>query len=238
MIKFTNLNQETPYLSFKKKYDDALNANQKNIEAICFSSYSKKLKEVNARFVNLKFIADKNFIFFSNYNSQKSQDFKEHNQISALVYWNSTNTQIRMKATIERSPKEFNESYFSKRSEQKNALSISSNQSEFIDSYENVKEKYLKYKKKYLCEKEKRNSLIYNINQSLLKDGKNRRDSSMFHKTTEEIKKRVSTEKLDIKDLISNPTEASVACPPPEAQGKPANSNLTSQIADILFHFG
>tara|TARA_B100001063_G_C16640672_1_gene490650 strand:+ start:43 stop:639 length:597 start_codon:yes stop_codon:yes gene_type:complete len=144
MIKFTNLNQEIPYLIFKKKYDDALNANQKNIEAISISSYSKKLKEVNARFVNLKFIVDKNFIFFSNYNSPKSQDFKEHNQITALVYWNSINTQIRMKATIERSPKEFNESYFSKRSEQKNALSISSNQSEFIDSYESVKEKYLK----------------------------------------------------------------------------------------------
>ena len=144
MIKFTKLNQETPYLNFKKKYDDALNANQKNIEAISISSYSKKLKEVNARFVNLKFIADKNFIFFSNYNSPKSYDFKEHNQITALVYWNSTNTQIRMKAMIERTPKEFNESYFLKRSEQKNALSISSNQSEFIDSYESVKEKYLK----------------------------------------------------------------------------------------------
>ena len=144
MIKFTNLNQEIPYLIFKKKYDYALNSNQKNIEAISISSYSKKLKEVNARFVNLKFIVDKNFIFFSNYNSPKSQDFKEHNQITALVYWNSINTQIRMKATIERSPKEFNESYFSKRSEQKNALSISSNQSEFIDSYESVKEKYLK----------------------------------------------------------------------------------------------
>lgn len=144
MIEFTNLNQEIPYLSFKKKYDDALNANQKNIEAISISSYSKKLKEVNARFVNLKFIADKNFIFFSNYNSPKSQDFKEHNQITALVFWNSINTQVRMKATIERSPKEFNESYFLKRSEQKNALSISSNQSEYIDSYESVKEKYLK----------------------------------------------------------------------------------------------
>jgi pyridoxamine 5'-phosphate oxidase len=144
MIKFTNLNQEIPYLNFKKKYDDALKANQKNIEAISISSYSKKLKEVNARFVNLKFIIDKNFIFFSNYNSPKSHDFKEHNQITALVYWNNTNTQIRMKATIERSSKEFNESYFLKRSEQKNALSISSNQSEYIDSYESVKEKYLK----------------------------------------------------------------------------------------------
>jgi len=144
MIEFTNLNQEVPYLNFKKKYDDAINANQKNIEAISISSYSKKLKEVNARFVNLKFIIDENFIFFSNYNSAKSHDFKEHNQITALVYWNSTNTQIRMKAKIEKSSKEFNKNYFSKRSAQKNALAISSNQSELIDSYESVKEKYKK----------------------------------------------------------------------------------------------
>ncbi len=144
MIEFTNLNQEVPYLIFKKKYDDAVNANQKNIEAISISSYSKKFKEVNARFVNLKFIIDKNFIFFSNYNSPKSHDFKEHNQITALVYWNSTNTQIRMKAEIEKSSKEFNKNYFSKRSAQKNALAISSNQSEPIDSYESVKEKHKK----------------------------------------------------------------------------------------------
>ena len=61
----------------------------------------KEVKEVNARFVNLKFVNDKNFIFFSNYNSPKSHDFREHNQITALIYWNNTNTQIKMKATIE-----------------------------------------------------------------------------------------------------------------------------------------
>ena len=34
MIKFTNLNQEIPYLNFKKKYDDALAETEENIEAI------------------------------------------------------------------------------------------------------------------------------------------------------------------------------------------------------------
>ena len=144
MIKFKNLNQEIPYLILKKKYDDAINADQKNIEAMSISSYSVKLGEVNSRFVNLKFVDNKDFIFFSNYNSPKSEDFKDHNQITALIYWNSTNTQIRLKAQIKKTSKEYNKAYFLKRSDQKNALAISSKQSKPINSYSQVKENYNK----------------------------------------------------------------------------------------------
>lgn len=142
MIKFSNLNNETPYIKFKQKYNDALEANQKNIEAMSISSYSKQLNEVNSRFVNLKFIDSKDFIFFSNYSSPKSRDFEEHNQITALFFWNSINVQIRLKALIKKTTTEFNKSYFIERSERKNALSISSKQSELIDSFDRVKENY------------------------------------------------------------------------------------------------
>ena len=64
MIKFDNLSNETPYRIFKEKYEDSLKANQKIIEAICISSFSSIDNEVNARFVNLKFVKDKEFIFF------------------------------------------------------------------------------------------------------------------------------------------------------------------------------
>ena len=66
MIKFINTSDEAPYKVFKEKYEDSLNANQKIIEAICISSFSSTDNEVNARFVNLKFVKDKEFIFFSN----------------------------------------------------------------------------------------------------------------------------------------------------------------------------
>ncbi|MDB4178068.1 pyridoxamine 5'-phosphate oxidase family protein [Gammaproteobacteria bacterium] len=144
MIKFINTSHDSPYIKFKESYENALNSKQNNINAICISSFSKKLNEVNARFVNLKFIDRNKFIFFSNYNSQKSLDFIDHDQITATLFWNKLNLQIRLKANIKRTPEKFNKDYFKNRSKEKNALAISSSQSSVIDSYEQVISNYNK----------------------------------------------------------------------------------------------
>ncbi|MDA9124172.1 pyridoxamine 5'-phosphate oxidase family protein [Gammaproteobacteria bacterium] len=148
MIKFYNLNQGTPYLIFSKKYNEAIDKSQRNIEAISISSFNTKINEVDSRYVNLKFISNDEFIFFSNYDSPKASAFNSHDQIAALVYWPSINVQIRMKANIKRTTDEYNQNYFFNRSEEKNALAISSKQSKPIDSYSQVKENYNKSLKK------------------------------------------------------------------------------------------
>ena len=142
MITFNNLSSEAPYLILKKKYDKALSADQKIIEAMSIASFSSDLCEVNARFVNLKFVNNKEFIFFSNYNSPKSKEFKSHTQITALIFWNTINVQIRMKALVGKKSKAFNQEYFQGRDRTKNALAISSNQSVQIESYEDVSKNY------------------------------------------------------------------------------------------------
>ena len=144
MIQFNNLNQEIPYQLLKEKYDEAINAGQKSIEAISISSYNKEIDEVDSRYVNLKFINNDEFIFFSNYKSPKAIAFNSHNQIAALIYWSSINVQIRMRAKIKKTSKEFNQKYFFDRSKEKNALAISSNQSKEIVSYNQFKENYNK----------------------------------------------------------------------------------------------
>ena len=144
MIQFNNLNQEMPYLVFKERYDESLNAKQKNIEAISISSFNKDMSEVDSRYVNLKFVTNDEFIFFSNYDSPKASSFNSHNQIAALVYWSNINVQIRMRAKIKRTTDKYNQNYFFNRSEEKNALAISSNQSKPIGSYNQVKENYNK----------------------------------------------------------------------------------------------
>ena len=144
MIKITDINNSEPYILFNNLYNKALIKNQKNIEAISVSSFDRNLNEVQSRYVNLKYLQDNKWIFFSNYNSPKALSFISHNQIAALVYWPSINVQIRMRAKIKKTSDEFNQKYFFDRSEEKNALAISSNQSKPIDSYNQVKENYNK----------------------------------------------------------------------------------------------
>ena len=144
MIQFQNLNQEEPYLLFKSRYDEAYRAGQKVIEAISISTFENKTNEVDSRFVNLKFVSESEFIFFSNYKSPKANSFETHNQIAALIYWSSINVQIRMKAKIRKMSNDYNQRYFENRSKKKNALAISSNQSKPINSYKQVIENYNK----------------------------------------------------------------------------------------------
>ena len=142
MINFDNIHKESPVSIIHQKYLKALDADQKNIEAIAISSLDTKKKEVDSRYVNLKYVKNDQFIFFTNYNSPKSAQFKMHNQISVLIFWPQINTQIRMKAIISKTNEMFNKEYFKKRDIEKNALSISSNQSSVISSYSEVLNNY------------------------------------------------------------------------------------------------
>jgi pyridoxamine 5'-phosphate oxidase len=138
MIKFLNLNSEKPYINFQTLYQEAIENGQKGIEAISVSSYNQIKSEVEARYVNLKYIFNNEWIFFSNYHSPKANQFESHSQVSILIYWASINTQIRMKAKIFKTSAEFSDEHFQGRTKEKNALAISSNQSHIIDSFDEV----------------------------------------------------------------------------------------------------
>jgi len=148
MIDFINSIHEAPYLTLKEKYDQANSLGQEFIEAISISSYSPSTNEVDSRYVNLKFIDGYDFIFFTNYNSPKSIQFDEHDQVTAVFFWSKTNTQIRIKAKIKKIPREWSQKYFKSRQDEKNALAISSNQSQKISSYEDVVSNYEEVLKK------------------------------------------------------------------------------------------
>ncbi|MDG2092870.1 MAG: pyridoxine 5'-phosphate oxidase C-terminal domain-containing protein [SAR86 cluster bacterium] len=142
MITLEKLKNETPYRIFDKFYKEAEYKKQNSIEAICISSYDEESCSVDSRYVNLKYIIGDQWTFFSNYKSSKSKQFYANNNISAVLYWNSTNVQIRMKAKIYKSDKDFSDQHFSNRNPKKNALAISSMQSQSIESHKKIIENY------------------------------------------------------------------------------------------------
>ncbi len=144
MINIDKMDVSEPYNIFRKYYEEAQKKEQKIIEAISISSYDKKNDIVDSRFVNLKYVINDEWIFFSNYNSPKSIQFKSHEQISALIFWNSTNVQIRMKAKIQKTNSKFSDEHFQSRDTTKNLLAILSKQSEPISSYDDFLRNYEK----------------------------------------------------------------------------------------------
>ena len=141
-ISFIDISKDSPYDKFIHFYDLAINKNQEAINALAISSFNKINNEVESRFVNLKFIKKDEWIFFSNYKGPKSIEFKSHQQISALLYWNSIDVQVRIKAKIKKASGKFSDEYFKNRDINKNALSISSAQSKKIRTYEEIVTKY------------------------------------------------------------------------------------------------
>lgn len=144
MIKINRLDKSEPYKIFQDYYNLALSKDQNNIEALSISSFNKSLNEVQSRYVNLKYILGDEWIFFSNYKSEKAKSFNDHQQISALFYWSEIKIQIRIKAIIKKTSKELSDKHFYERSIKKNALAISSNQSKFASSYNEVIRNYEK----------------------------------------------------------------------------------------------
>jgi pyridoxamine 5'-phosphate oxidase len=142
MIKINERNDSKPYDCFESLYKKALEAEQKNIEAIAISSYSPSTEEVSSRYVNLKYIINEEWIFFSNYQSPKAIDFETHKNISGLFFWQNINTQIRIKAKIIKTNKSFSDQHYKTRTKEKNALAYSSEQSMQIDSFDKVVENF------------------------------------------------------------------------------------------------
>jgi len=142
MIDITNISTNKPYNLFKEYYQKALQKKQENIEAIVISSINSIDRIADSRVVNLKYINQDEWVFFSNYNSVKASQFKKNPKISALFFWSSCSIQIRMKAKIYKTDPIFSDKHFLKRSNTKNALAISSDQSKVINSYNDVVLKY------------------------------------------------------------------------------------------------
>ena len=144
MINLKKMTQARPFIEFKKKYDFAEQNNQQNIEAMCIASYSRSLNEVDSRFVNLKYIDNESLVFFSNYEGPKAEQFRSHDQVTVVFYWNIVNVQIRIKGKVNKISSLKSDHHFQERSNEKNALAISSRQSYKVNSYEEVHDSYNK----------------------------------------------------------------------------------------------
>jgi len=96
----------------------------------------------SSRVVLLKQIKERSLIFFTNYNSNKGKSLDKNKNICASFYWPPLERQVIIKGNAKKISSIESEDYFNSRPFESQAAAIISNQSEDIDSYESLLEKY------------------------------------------------------------------------------------------------
>ena len=96
----------------------------------------------SSRVVLLKQIKERSLIFFTNYNSNKGKSLDKNENICASFYWPPLERQVIIKGNAKKISSVESEYYFNSRPFESQAAAIISNQSEDIDSYESLLEKY------------------------------------------------------------------------------------------------
>ena len=96
----------------------------------------------SSRVVLLKQIKERSLIFFTNYNSNKGKSLDKNENICASFYWPPLERQVIIKGNAKKISSVESEDYFNSRPFESQAAAIISNQSEDIDSYESLLEKF------------------------------------------------------------------------------------------------
>lgn len=141
MIVFNKNIKSEPQKELIKLYHIATKNNQRNIEAASLSTISSDNKP-HCRFINIKYVNENEFIFFSNYTSPKASDINFNSNIALTFFWNLANIQIRIEGEIKKLDEKRSDIHWGTRSVEKNALAFSSDQSKEIASFKEVKQNY------------------------------------------------------------------------------------------------
>lgn len=105
---------DDPIAQFKKWFEEALQAEQPDPEAMTLSTATSSGR-VSGRIVLLKGVDERGFVFFTNYESRKSHELMANPYAALTFYWSSLNRQVRIEGSIEKVTAQESEDYFQTR---------------------------------------------------------------------------------------------------------------------------
>ena len=114
------------------------------LSTIGLSGYPK------GRIVLLKYYSHDGFVFFTNYNSNKSASIDQNNKVSISFFWEESERQVIIKGVATRTSDDFSTKYFNSRPKgSKLGALVSENQSSIIKSKDYIVKKFNELSKEY-----------------------------------------------------------------------------------------
>ena len=137
-----------PIKLFNNWFEEAKSREIRDPNAMQLATVSKDGMP-SVRTVLLKDIIDGNFVFYTNYESRKSEEIFQTGKGAICFYWKSLNRQVRLVGTIKKVDKETSDLYFSQRSKGSRVGAWASMQSRPLDSRKTLINRVKDYEKKF-----------------------------------------------------------------------------------------
>lgn len=131
---------------FKKWFDEALNSQVHEANAFVLSTVSEK-GIPSSRIVLLKGLDERGFVFYTNYNSQKSKEMSLNSSVSMCFMWHELERQIRIGGLATKLPTSESREYFHSRPRESQIGAWTSPQSDEIPDHTWLESKYKEYSK-------------------------------------------------------------------------------------------
>jgi pyridoxamine 5'-phosphate oxidase len=104
----------------------------------------------HSRIVLLKYVDEKGFIFFTNYNGEKAKAIELNNAAGLHFFWSKLERQVKILGYAEKISRELSADYFKSRPIESQISAWASNQSEEIPSREYLEKRFEKFSKKFM----------------------------------------------------------------------------------------
>lgn len=139
---------DNPFVQFKNWFHEALKAEFIEANAMNIATVSKA-GEISSRMVLLKSFDEVGFVFFTNYDSNKSKDLQETKKAALNFWWDKLHRQVRISGIVEKVSRDESENYFDSRPRGSQFGAMASKQSQVLDTYEVLEKQYEDLEKKY-----------------------------------------------------------------------------------------
>lgn len=137
-----------PFDQFNQWMKDVIDSGEKEPTAMTVSTIGTD-GFPHARIVLLKYIDERGFIFFTNYNGAKGKDIEANNAVGLHFFWSKLERQIKIAGYAEKTSRELSENYFHSRPVESQLGAWASNQSEEIPSRPYLEQKFEEYRIKF-----------------------------------------------------------------------------------------
>ncbi len=138
-----------PFKAFQEWFDEACSSKEAEPNAFSLCSANAENNQPSSRIVYLKELRSKEFVFYTNYQSEKSDDINGNPRVSMLFFWPGLQRQIRIQGIVTKISPEESDRYFNSRPRSSQLGAWASDQSRPLKSRETLEQKIADLEKRF-----------------------------------------------------------------------------------------